>query len=512
MLKGCALDAADRVKPLYRATGAAITAHVRPWVSRGRTRTRLFQELFMSTRQDDAPSPPITSRDQLVEWFAVGCKPKDQWRIGTEHEKIVFQSDDLRPVPYTGRRGIRAIMEELIARYGWLPIMEGDNIIALKRPDGEPIATVSLEPGGQFELSGAPLATLHEVADETQLHLDQVRAIGEDLGLGFLGLGFSPKWTLAETPKMPKRRYAVMTRYMPQVGKGGLEMMYRTATIQVNLDFASEADMVKKLRVSLALQPIATAIFAASPFTEGKPNGFLSLRSEVWRDTDQNRTGMLPFVFESGMCFDRYVEYALDVPMYFIYRDGEYIDVAGASFRDFMAGKLAAKLTRPELAQLEPTIADWSDHITTIFPEVRMKRFLEMRGADGGRWRRICALPAFWTGLLYDQSSLDAAWDMVKGWTAEERQQLRNGVPRQALKASFRRMKVQDLAREACAISAAGLKARASIDAKGRDERIYLEPVQAIVESGRTIAEQLLEAYEKQWGHDVDRVFKDYAF
>ena len=298
----------------------------------------------MSTRQEGAPSPPITSRDDLIQWFSVGCKPKSEWRIGTEHEKIVFRTLDLRPVPYEGPRGIRALMEELINRYGWLPIHERDTIIALKRPEGEPAANVSLEPGGQFELSGAPLTTLHEIADETQLHLDQVRAIGEELKLGFLGLGFSPKWKLAETPKMPKRRYGVMTRYMPQVGKGGLEMMYRTATIQVNLDFGDEADMVKKLRMSLALQPIATALFAASPFTEGRPNGFLSLRSEVWRDTDQNRTGMLPFVFESGMCFDRYVEYALDVPMYFIYRNGDYIDVAGASFRDFLAGRLATKL------------------------------------------------------------------------------------------------------------------------------------------------------------------------
>ncbi len=466
----------------------------------------------MSTRQEGAPSPPIGSHDDLVHWFSAGCKPPGDWRIGTEHEKIVFRTDDLRPVPYAGPRGIRAIMEELIARYGWLPIMEGDNIIALKRPDGEPMATVSLEPGGQFELSGAPLETMHEVGDETQLHLDQVRAIGEDLKIGFLGLGFSPKWTLAETPKMPKRRYAVMSRYMPQVGKGGLEMMYRTATIQVNLDFASEADMVKKLRVSLALQSVATAIFAASPFTEGKPNGFLSLRSEVWRDTDPNRTGLLPFVFEQGMCFDRYVEYALDVPMYFIYRDGTYIDVAGASFRDFMSGKLASVLNRPELAALEPTIDDWSDHITTIFPEVRMKRFLEMRGADGGRWRRICALPAFWVGLLYDQSALDAAYDMIKGWTTEERQTLRNGVPRLALNTPFRKYRMLDIAREVTDMSASGLRARARVNARGQDERIYLEPVQQIVESGRTVADDLLAAYEKTWNRNIDRVFTEFAF
>jgi glutamate--cysteine ligase len=466
----------------------------------------------MSTRQDGAPSPPITSRDQLVEYFSVGAKPKSEWRIGTEHEKIAFRTDDLGPVPYAGPRGIRAIMEELIARYGWQPIHEGDNIIALKWPEGAIPANVSLEPGGQFELSGAPVQTLHETGEETQTHLDQVRAIGLDLKIGFLGVGFSPKWTLAETPRMPKRRYGVMTRYMPQVGKGGLEMMYRTATIQVNLDFAHEADMVKKLRVSLALQPIATAIFAASPFTEGKPNGFLSLRSEVWRDTDPNRTGLLPFVFEGGMSFDRYVEYALDVPMYFIYRKGEYIDVAGASFRDFLGGRLAHKLKRPELASLEATMDDWSDHLTTIFPEVRLKRYLEMRGADGGRWRRICALPAFWTGLLYDQTALDAAWDVVKGWTAEDRHGLRRDVPRTALKTRFKRYSVQDIAREVTAISAEGLKSRRALDKQGRDERIFLEPVQQIVESGRTIAEDLLEAYEKKWGRDIDRIFTEFAF
>ena len=466
----------------------------------------------MSTRQDGAPSPPIASRDQLVEYFAVGAKPKAEWRIGTEHEKIAFRTDDLRPVPYEGPRGIRAIMEELIARYGWLPIHEGDNIIALKRPEGPIPANVSLEPGGQFELSGAPVTTLHETGEETQSHLDQVTAIGEDLKIGFLGLGFSPKWTLAETPRMPKRRYGVMTRYMPQVGKGGLEMMYRTATIQTNLDFADEADMVRKLRVSLALQPLATAVFAASPFTEGKPNGFLSLRSEVWRDTDPNRTGLLPFVFESGMSFDRYVEYALDVPMYFIYRKGEYIDVAGASFRDFLGRRLAQKLQRPELARLEPTMDDWSDHLTTIFPEVRLKRYLEMRGADGGRWSQICALSAFWTGLLYDQTALDAAWDVVKGWTAEERQGLRNEVPRTALATRLKRYRLQDIAREVTAISAEGLKARRALDAKGRDERIYLEPVQQVVESGRTVAEDLLEAYEKKWARKVDRIFGECAF
>jgi glutamate--cysteine ligase len=385
--------------------------------------------------------------------------------------------------------------------------MEGDNIIALKRPSGETgVGTVSLEPGGQFELSGAPLATVHEVGAETHEHLEQVRAAGGPLGIGFLGVGFSPDWTLDETPRMPKQRYQVMTRYMPMVGKRGLDMMYRTATIQVNLDFADEADMVKKFRVSLALQPIATAIFACSPFTEGKPNGFLSMRSEVWRDTDRNRTGMLPFVFEPGMSFERYADYALGVPMYFVYRDGRYIDAAGASFADFLAGRL------PQLPGEYPTEDDWSDHLTTLFPEVRMKRFLEMRGADGGRWRRICALPAFWTGLLYDPTSLDAAWDLVKDWTAEERQGLRNAVPKSALKTPFRTTSVLEIARAALAISQAGLARRARTNGRGEDEGIFLEPVEAILRNGTTPAEEILMRYERDWDRQTAPLYREYAF
>jgi glutamate--cysteine ligase len=461
----------------------------------------------MSTRQDGAPAPLVRSRDDLIAWIAAGSKPAARWRIGTEHEKFLFYADTLRPVPYDGPRGVRALMEGLIARFGWEPILEGDTLIALKRPDGETGGgTVSLEPGGQFELSGAPLESVHEVGAETHEHLEQVRAAGAPLGIGFLGVGFSPTWTREETPRMPKQRYQVMARYMPTVGKGGLDMMYRTATIQVNLDFADEADMVKKFRVSLALQPIATAIFACSPFTEGKPNGFLSMRSEVWRDTDPNRTGMLPFVFEPGMSFARYVDYALGVPMYFVYRGGHYIDAAGASFADFLAGRLA------QLPGEFPTEDDWSDHLTTLFPEVRMKRFLEMRGADGGRWRRICALPALWTGLLYDSTSLDAAWDLVKDWTAEERERLRNGVARTALRTPFRRTTVLDIARQATAIARAGLQRRALRNARGEDESIFLEPVEAIVHSGTTPAQEILTRYERDWDRRVDALFREYAF
>lgn len=461
----------------------------------------------MSTREDGALSPLVETRDDLIAWIAAGEKPQAAWRIGTEHEKFVFQTGSLLPVPYAGGQGIRALMQELINRYGWVAITEGDNIIALKRPANEPLGgNISLEPGGQFELSGAPLETLHETAAETQKHLREVLDVGEDLAIGFLGLGFSPKWQLKDVPHMPKQRYGVMTRYMPMVGKRGLDMMYRTATVQVNLDFATEADMVKKLRVSLALQPIATALFASSPFTEGKPNGFQSMRSEVWRDTDKRRTGMLPFAFESGMGYERYADYALDVPMYFVYRAGKYIDVAGSSFRDFLAGRLKG------LEGVQPTIDDWSDHLTTLFPEVRLKRFLEMRGADGGRWNSITALPAFWTGLLYDAAALEGAWQLIKDWTTQEREQLRNNVPKGGLATSFRGTTVAEISREAVGLSRLGLKNRRRINAKSQDETIYLAPLEVIAGQGRSVSDELLARYHGPWKGNIDRIFDEFAF
>ena len=461
----------------------------------------------MSTKEAGVESPLIENRDDLVQWIAAGEKPVSDWRIGTEHEKFVFNKSDLTPVGYEGDSGIRALMEALMADYGWEAIGEGETIIALKRASGSDIPeTISLEPGGQFELSGAPLATLHETCAEAGNHLSECLEIGERLGIGFLGTGFTPNWTLAQMPTMPKKRYAVMTRYMPEVGSRGHDMMYRTCTIQVNLDFASEADMVKKLRVSLALQPLATALFASSPFTEGKPNGFKSLRSGIWRDTDGNRTGMLPFAFEDGMGYERYADYALDVPMYFVYRDGEYIDVAGASFRKFLEGGLE------QLPGELPTIEDWSDHLTTLFPEVRLKRFLEMRGADGGPWRRICGLPAFWVGLLYDSAALEAAWQLVKDWTAEERQTLRNQVPELALATPFRGGTLRDVARDVVAISADGLKARRRLNSKGEDETMFLEFAEEVVASGQVPADELLAKLDKSWGGDMRRIYAEYAF
>jgi glutamate--cysteine ligase len=455
----------------------------------------------MLATDNDKSGRPVEGRDELVAYLEVGCKPSADWRIGTEHEKFGFHTADLSPVPYDGPSGIAALLNEMCARFGWEPVHEGENVIALKDPCCAAGGSITLEPGGQFELSGAPLRTIHETCGEVNTHLAQVREAGGALGIGMLGLGFSPKWTMAETPRMPKGRYKIMSAYMPKVGSLGLDMMFRSCTVQVNLDFSSEADMVKKLRVSLALQPVATALFANSPFTEGRPNGFLSFRGEIWRDTDKARTGMLPWAFEDGMGFERYVDYALDVPMYFVYRDGRYIDAAGSSFRDFLAGRL------PQLPGERPSLSDWADHLTTLFPEVRLKKFLEMRGADGGPWRRLCALPALWTGILYDQASLDAAWDLVKDWTAAERQALRDAVPRLGLNTPFRDGTLLRIARQVLKIAEAGLSARARLNGSDEDETIFLESLQEIVGSKMTPAELLLRKYEREWQGDIDRIF-----
>jgi glutamate--cysteine ligase len=459
----------------------------------------------MSTRVSGPESPAISSRDELVAYLAAGSKPTGEWRIGTEHEKFCFYRRSHGPVPYDGERGIRVLLETMQDRFGWDPVIEDSNVIALSRQDCPKGGTISLEPGGQLELSGAPLATVHETYEELRQHLVEVGEAGGGLGIGFLGLGFSPKWTLAETPMMPKERYRIMSRYMPTRGRRGLDMMFRTATVQVNMDFSDEADMVAKMRVGLALQPIATALFANSPFTDGKINGFQSYRAEMWRDTDPDRTGLLPFAFAPGMGFERYVDYALDVPMYFVYRDGRYIDVAGASFRDFLAGKLAA------LPDLRPTLDDWADHLTTLFPDVRLKRFLEMRGADAGSFAQIAALPALWTGLLYDQQALDEALALTRDWTVDEMQALRDAVPRLGLKAPFRGGTVLGVARNMLALAEAGLKRRARLDRQGEDERKALAPLIETIADGRSPADRLLAAYHGIWAGDIDQIFDTQA-
>ncbi|WBO21600.1 glutamate--cysteine ligase [Sphingomonas abietis] len=457
----------------------------------------------MSTRTSSADADPIIeSRDDLLAIFAKGEKPKDHWRIGTEHEKFVFWKGDHHAPSYEEKGGIHALLIGL-TKFGWEPVYEGENIIALSGADGG----ISLEPAGQFELSGAPLDNLHETCAETGRHLAQVKEIGDRLGIGFLGLGFWPDKTRAELPIMPKGRYDIMLRHMPRVGTLGLDMMLRTCTIQTNLDYASEADMVKKFRVSLALQPLATALFANSPFTEGKPNGYLSYRSHIWTDTDPQRTGMLPFVFEDGFGYERYADYMLDVPMYFAFRNGGYVDAAGLSFRDFLKGELSV------LPGEKPTKADWTDHLSTAFPEVRLKSFLEMRGADGGPSDTICALPAFWVGLLYDDQALDAAWDLVKHWTVEDHHRIREQVPRIALDTKGPRGRsFRDLARQVLDIAHGGLSRRRRLNAAGDDETGFLTPLREIVDSGKVPAQRLLDRYHGEWAGNLDRIYDEMAY
>ncbi len=457
----------------------------------------------MSTKTiSDSNAPVIEDRAQLIDFFASGEKPKDRWRIGTEHEKFVYSVKDTHAPSYDEPGGIRDLLMAL-TEFGWQPVEEGGNVFALSGPDG----TVSLEPAGQLELSGAPLENLHQTCAETDRHLKQVKAVGEKLGLGFLGLGMWPDKTRGELPIMPKGRYGIMLRHMPRVGSLGLDMMLRTCTIQVNLDYASEADMAKKFRVGLALQPLATALFANSPFTEGKANGYLSYRSHIWSDTDPARTGMLPFVFEDGFGYERYADYALDVPMYFVYRDGKYIDAAGLSFRDFLKGEL------PALPGELPTMDDWSDHLSTAFPEVRLKTFLEMRGADGGPWGRICALPALWVGLLYDQGALDAAWDMVKDWSMHDREALRDSVPKLALDAPLPGGgRLRDIAGDVLDIAHAGLAARQRYNGAGDDETGFLDPLREIIRTGKVPAQVLLDKFGGEWGGNPCCIYQETRF
>jgi len=457
----------------------------------------------MSTRQVSSNDDPVIENiDQLIEPMSQGEKPKDRWRIGTEHEKFVYSTTDHHAPSYDEPGGIKDLLLAM-QEFGWKPVEEGGKVIAMSGSDG----AISLEPAGQLELSGAPLENLHETCNETGRHLQQVKAIGEKTGTGFLGMGMWPDKTRAELPIMPKGRYQIMLDHMPRVGNLGLDMMLRTCTIQVNLDYASEADMAQKFRVGLALQPLATALFANSPFTEGKPNGYQSFRSHIWSDTDPHRTGMLPFVFEDGFGYERYAEYMLDVPMYFVFRDGKYIDAAGLSFRDFLKGELSV------LPGEKPTMSDWTDHLSTAFPEVRLKSFLEMRGADGGPWNRICALPAFWVGLLYDQNALDAAWDRVKGWSMEEREALRNGVPKLGLDTPIPNgQTLKDLAAEILDISSAGLTARNRLNTSGDNESGFLDPLREVVAKGKSPAAQLLERYHGEWNGDVSRIYDEMSF
>ena len=435
---------------------------------------------------------PIESFAQLAEFMESGNKTKDLWKIGTEHEKFGWLTDTRRPLPYDGERSINALFAGLEAKFGWEPVREGGNVIGLTRNG----ANISLEPGGQFELSGMAFASLKETDAELRNHLDEVRSLAEPLGIRFMGIGAAPDWRHEDMPVMPKGRYRLMTDYMGKVGTHGTQMMYRTCTVQVNLDYASEADMVKKMRVALALQPVATALFASSPFFEGNLNGHKSWRSRIWRGLDDSRTGMLPFAFDEGFGFQAYVDWVLDVPMYFVYRDGKYINALGQSFRDFLRGEL------PALPGEKPTLSDWADHMTTVFPEARVKRYIEMRGADCGDEAHIVALPAFWVGLMYDQTVLDACWDLVKGFDAETREGLRVAASVHGLAGSAGGVRIADLARASVALSQAGLAGR------GLGEERYLAPLVEAVETGVTQADKWLSLYHGDWGGDLTPIYQ----
>ena len=447
---------------------------------------------------------PIERYEQMAEYLASGCKPKEDWRIGTEHEKFGFCKDSLLPLPYEGERSIHAVLSALRDRHDWQELREGDKLIGLTK-DG---ANISLEPGGALELSGAPLETIHETCDEVNIHLKEVKDIADEIGVGFIGLGAAPTWMHEQMPLMPKGRYKLMDAYMGKVGTMGRTMMRRTSTVQVNLDYSSEADMIQKLRVGIALQPVAVALFANSPFFEGKPNGHKSWRSRVWRDTDNARAGMIPFVFDDDFGFERWVEYALDVPMYFVYRDGKYIDALGQSFRDFLDGKL------PALPGEKPTLSDWADHLTTAFPEARIKKYIEMRGADGGPWRRLCALPAFWVGLCYEQDSLDAAWDLVKDWDAETREALRVAASVDGLHAKVGNIDMHELSKSVLDIAHAGLEKRARPGAGGMipDETHFLNALMESVETKKTPADELMDHYNGAWAGDLNRIFAEFSY
>ena len=447
---------------------------------------------------------PITDHSQLAGYLEDGCKPKQDWRIGTEHEKFGFCQDTLQPLPYEGARSIKAILNGLKDEFGWNAVNEGDNIVGLVK-DG---ANVSLEPGGQLELSGAPLETIHETCDEVNQHLKEVQTVADRIGAKFIGLGAAPEWTHEQMPLMPKGRYKLMDAYMGTVGTHGTQMMRRTCTVQVNLDFSSEADMVQKMRVAVALQPVATALFANSPFFEGKVNGHKSWRSRVWRGLDDARTGMIPFIFDEGFGFEAWAEWVLDVPMYFVYRDGVYIDALGQSFRDFLKGEL------PALPGETPTLSDWADHLTTVFPEARVKKFIEMRGADGGPWRRLCALPAFWVGLTYDQAALDAAWDLAKNWDADTRQAMLVAASEDGLQARVGNISMLKLAGEVVDIAEAGLKSRAKPGAGGMvpDETHFLNALKDSIATGEAPADELLRRHSTDWNGDIKQIYDAYKY
>ena len=442
------------------------------------------------------------SKEDLVLYMEAGSKPPEQWGCGTEYEEFAYRKSDLKPLTYDGAQGLEALLKGFHKRFGWQAQKEDGHIVGLTSPEGAPKASITTEPAGQVELSGAVCATIHENAAEIDLYKKQMAEIGKELGIGFLGIGYAPVWKLIDMNPIPKKRYAIISRYMAQNSIMGIDMMYRSCTVQVNMDFKDEADMVLKMRIGLALQPIVSALFASSPFVDGKPNGFITNRVNIWRYADQTRAGLLPEAFDDGFGFEAYVDYALDIPIYFVERGRRYLDAKGQTFRDFLEGKLEI------LPNERPVMKDWETHLATIYPEARLKKFIEMRGADSG-WTRehLVALPALWTGLLYDGACCSAAWELAKNWDEETREQARGQAIHKGLGGSLQGRAMLDIAKDIVEIAHAGLKARNIKNDKGEDERIHLAALDDRIESGKTASDRLLDLYKGEWGGDSSKIF-----
>ena len=447
----------------------------------------------------------IQDKEQLVSWFRSGFKEKSKWMVGTEHEKFAYTFSKKKkryiPLSYFGENGINAFLIEL-CKFGWLPVYENGNIIELKKE----AQSITLEPGGQIELSGAPLKDLHSTCKETNEHLKLVKEVGKKLDILLVGLGARPNEFLKDVPLMPKARYDIMRNYMPSKGSRGLEMMHSTCTVQANLDFESEQDMKKKTSLAVKLQPIVTTLFANSPFYEGTFNGFQSLRKHIWTDTDPDRCGILKIALEDDFNFSSYVDFALSVPMYFVIREKKYIDCSGKSFLDFLNGKLDI------LPGEKPTFEDWENHISTIFTEVRLKKFIEVRGADAGNWRRTCALPAFWVGLLYGESSINSAEKICCDWTVEEIEKLSLDVAKKGLDAEIKKEKVLNIANELLKIARGSLVEREVLDSQGNNESGYLNVLEEIILRKSSPAKELMEKFSNKYNSNFEELMKDIAY
>ncbi len=439
------------------------------------------------------PSSALQSLDDCVNYFHAGETPEEDWVIGTEHEKIAVYEDTFERVPYEGERGIAVLLERISKQGEWVPILEGSKIIGLKRGG----ASITLEPGGQFELSGAPLATIKETCAEFNSHVDQVKAISEDLGIVWLSLGVDPLHPVSDVPVMPKSRYQIMRDYLPTRGSLGLEMMHLSATVQANFDFSDEADMVAKVRTAMGCTPLVSALFANSPFSARGENGFVTKRLAIWADTDPDRCGLLPFVFDSGFGYERYTDWALDVPIFFLIRDGHYIPAGGLTFRGFMENGLEGH---------RALLSDWDMHLTTLFPEVRLKQIIEVRGADAVPRELTCALPAIWKGLLYDADALDQAWDLVSSFTFEERVEGQVSVARKGLGAELGGQSVKPLADQLLEIASGGLDRISTRRGIEGGEQNFIAPLRRILESGKSPGEVMLDRWRNEWNGSLERL------